>query len=205
MRVESTITESNGSSSMATVCACVFVWGGQYLWLVVGTEGGGEGESPPSLFLQGFKESWDEHPLSSDRSLPSPPHQVCGGCLAMMDAGVPITRPVAGIAMGLILEPDGRFSVLSDILGSEDALGGSGGGGRGGLGSEDSSDGGKKGGISLAQGGPLCAPPSPHYAGDMDFKVAGDRDAITAFQMDIKVEGITLDIMRQALQQVEGG
>ena len=49
----------------------------------------------------------------------------------MMDAGVPITRPVAGIAMGLILEPDGRFSVLSDILGSEDALGGSGGGGGG--------------------------------------------------------------------------
>ena len=76
------------------------------------------------------------------------------------------------------------------------------GGGAGGLGIEDSSDGGKKGGISLAPGGPLCAPPSPHYAGDMDFKVAGDRDAITAFQMDIKVEGITLDIMRQALQQV---
>ena len=62
---------------------------------------------------------------------PLPPSQVCGGCLAMMDAGVPITRPVAGIAMGLILEPDGRFSVLSDILGSEDALGGSGGGGGG--------------------------------------------------------------------------
>ena len=71
--------------------------------------------------------------------------QVCGGCLAMMDAGVPIARPIAGIAMGLILEPDGRFSVLSDILGSEDAL------------------------------------------GDMDFKVAGDKDTITAFQMDIKV------------------
>ena len=51
----------------------------------------------------------------------------------------------------------------------------------------------------------LCVRPPPQWSGDMDFKVAGDRDAITAFQMDIKVEGITLDIMRQALQQVEGG
>ena len=91
VRVESTITESNGSSSMASVC---------------------------------------------------------GGTLAMLAAGVPLRRPVAGIAMGLVLEPkSGRFAVLTDILGSEDAL------------------------------------------GDMDFKVAGTEAGITAFQMDIKVEG----------------
>eukprot|EP00878_Enallax_costatus_P014423 GHUV01015084.1.p1 GENE.GHUV01015084.1~~GHUV01015084.1.p1 ORF type:complete len:329 (+),score=44.72 GHUV01015084.1:908-1894(+) len=106
VRVESTITESNGSSSMASVC---------------------------------------------------------GGCLAMLDAGVPLTDPVAGIAMGLILEPDGSYVVLSDILGSEDAL------------------------------------------GDMDFKVAGSARGISAFQMDIKVEGITLDIMKQALAQAAAG
>ncbi len=105
IRVESNITESNGSSSMATVC---------------------------------------------------------GGCLALMDAGVPIKRPVAGIAMGLILEDD-QFLILSDILGIEDAL------------------------------------------GDMDFKVAGDADGITAFQMDIKVEGITLSIMKAALAQAKEG
>lgn len=105
IRVESNITESNGSSSMATVC---------------------------------------------------------GGCLAMMDAGVPIKRPVAGIAMGLVLEKD-RYTILSDILGIEDAL------------------------------------------GDMDFKVTGDKNGITAFQMDIKVEGITLDIMRAALAQAKEG
>lgn len=105
IRIESNITESNGSSSMATVC---------------------------------------------------------GGCLALMDAGVPIKRPVAGIAMGLVLEGD-RYTVLSDILGIEDAL------------------------------------------GDMDFKVAGDHEGITAFQMDIKVEGITLDIMRTALAQAKEG
>lgn len=105
IRIESNITESNGSSSMATVC---------------------------------------------------------GGCLALMDAGVPIKRPVAGIAMGLVLEGD-RYTVLSDILGIEDSL------------------------------------------GDMDFKVAGDHEGITAFQMDIKVEGITLDIMRTALAQAKEG
>jgi len=87
---------------------------------------------------------------------------VCGGCLAMMDAGVPIKRPVAGIAMGLILEDD-RFIILSDILGIEDAL------------------------------------------GDMDFKVTGDDEGITAFQMDIKVEGITLEIMEAALKQAKEG
>ncbi|BBI16804.1 Polyribonucleotide nucleotidyltransferase [Neochlamydia sp. TUME1] len=105
MRLESTITESNGSSSMATVCA---------------------------------------------------------GCLSMMDAGVPIKRPIAGIAMGLILE-EGRYKILSDILGIEDAL------------------------------------------GDMDFKIAGDQHGITAFQMDIKVEGITPAIMQAALNQAKEG
>ncbi|NGX61938.1 MAG: Polyribonucleotide nucleotidyltransferase [Chlamydiae bacterium] len=87
---------------------------------------------------------------------------VCGGCLAMMDAGVPIKRPVAGIAMGLILEKD-RVAILSDILGIEDAL------------------------------------------GDMDFKITGDENGITAFQMDIKVEGITLEIMKEALLQAKEG
>eukprot|EP00884_Botryococcus_braunii_P005331 jgi/Botrbrau1/1479/Bobra.178_3s0035.1 len=106
IRVESTVTESNGSSSMASVC---------------------------------------------------------GGCLALMDAGVPVKRPVAGVAMGLILEPSGEFKVLTDILGSEDAL------------------------------------------GDMDFKVAGDADSITAFQMDIKVEGITVEVLREALSKARKG
>ncbi len=87
---------------------------------------------------------------------------VCGGCLAMMEAGVPISRPVAGIAMGLILEQE-KFTILSDILGVEDAL------------------------------------------GDMDFKITGDEHGITAFQMDIKVEGITLDIMKAALMQAKQG
>ncbi len=87
---------------------------------------------------------------------------VCGGCLAMMDAGVPIKRPVAGIAMGLILEGD-KYAILSDILGSEDAL------------------------------------------GDMDFKVTGDSQGITAFQLDIKIEGINLHIMRAALTQAKQG
>ncbi len=87
---------------------------------------------------------------------------VCGGCLALMDAGVPIKRPVSGIAMGLILEKD-KFVILSDILGLEDAL------------------------------------------GDMDFKVTGDKDGITAFQMDIKIEGITLAIMKAALLQAKEG
>jgi len=105
IRIESNITESNGSSSMASVC---------------------------------------------------------GGCLALMDAGVPVTRPVAGIAMGLILEGD-RHSILSDILGIEDAL------------------------------------------GDMDFKVTGDKEGITAFQMDIKIEGITPEIMKKALAQAKEG
>lgn len=106
MRLESNITESNGSSSMASVCGC---------------------------------------------------------CLAMMDAGVPLKRPIAGIAMGLVLEKGGRFTILSDILGIEDAL------------------------------------------GDMDFKITGDTTGITAFQMDIKVEGITHEIMAKALMQAKEG
>ena len=87
---------------------------------------------------------------------------VCGSSLAMMDAGVPLVRPVSGIAMGLILESDG-FAVLSDILGDEDHL------------------------------------------GDMDFKVAGTSEGITSLQMDIKITGITLEIMKQALAQAKDG
>jgi len=87
---------------------------------------------------------------------------VCGTSLALMDAGVPIKEPVAGIAMGLIKEGD-DFSVLSDILGDEDHL------------------------------------------GDMDFKVAGTKDGITSLQMDIKITGITFEIMEQALKQAKDG
>ncbi|MGV2979498.1 polyribonucleotide nucleotidyltransferase [Camelimonas sp. ID_303_24] len=87
---------------------------------------------------------------------------VCGSSLALMDAGVPLRAPVAGIAMGLILEGD-RFAVLSDILGDEDHL------------------------------------------GDMDFKVAGSASGITSLQMDIKIAGITEEIMRVALDQAKGG
>ena len=105
IRLVSEITESNGSSSMATVCGC---------------------------------------------------------SLAMMDAGVPVKRPVSGIAMGLILEGE-EFAVLSDILGDEDHL------------------------------------------GDMDFKVAGTEVGVTSLQMDIKVAGITKDIMEKALAQANGG
>ncbi|KAJ9540473.1 hypothetical protein OSB04_026979 [Centaurea solstitialis] len=111
IRVESTITESNGSSSMASVC---------------------------------------------------------GGCLALQDAGVPLKCSIAGIAMGLVLDTeefggDGTPLILSDITGSEDA------------------------------------------SGDMDFKVAGSDDGVTAFQMDIKVGGITLSTMKQALLQAKEG
>jgi polyribonucleotide nucleotidyltransferase len=88
---------------------------------------------------------------------------VCGTSLALMDAGVPLKRPVAGIAMGLIKEDDGQFAVLSDILGDEDHL------------------------------------------GDMDFKVAGTEQGVTSLQMDIKIQGITEEIMRIALDQAKGG
>jgi polyribonucleotide nucleotidyltransferase len=111
IRVESLITESNGSSSMASVC---------------------------------------------------------GGCLALMDAGVPIKSPVAGIAMGMLLEDthsvsDSDAVIVSDILGTEDGL------------------------------------------GTMDFKVAGDKDGITTFQLDIKCEGLTIETMKRALQQAKAG
>ena len=106
IRLESNITESNGSSSMASVCG--------------------------------------------------------GLSLAMMEAGVPIKRPIAGIAMGLILEEE-NYAILSDILGMEDAL------------------------------------------GDMDFKIAGDENGITAFQLDIKIEGINQQIMKVALAQAKEG
>ncbi|MER2267030.1 polyribonucleotide nucleotidyltransferase [Methylobacterium oxalidis] len=87
---------------------------------------------------------------------------VCGGSLSLMDAGVPLRRPVAGIAMGLILEGE-RYAVLSDILGDEDHL------------------------------------------GDMDFKVAGTEEGVTSLQMDIKIAGITEEIMRVALAQAKDG
>lgn len=88
---------------------------------------------------------------------------VCGGSLSMMDAGVPLKAPVAGVAMGLILEDDGKYAVLTDILGDEDHL------------------------------------------GDMDFKVAGTENGITSLQMDIKVAGITTEIMEKALDQAKDG
>ena len=87
---------------------------------------------------------------------------VCGGTLALMDAGVPIKSPVAGVAMGLVME-DKKYAILTDIAGAED-----------------------------------------HY-GDMDFKVAGTAQGITALQMDIKVSGITMEIMREALAQALKG
>jgi polyribonucleotide nucleotidyltransferase len=88
---------------------------------------------------------------------------VCGGSLSMMDAGVPLKAPVAGVAMGLVLEQDGEYAVLTDILGDEDHL------------------------------------------GDMDFKVAGTEAGITSLQMDIKVAGITPEIMEKALDQARAG
>jgi polyribonucleotide nucleotidyltransferase len=87
---------------------------------------------------------------------------VCGGILSLMDAGVPIATPVAGIAMGLIKEGD-RVAVLSDILGDEDHL------------------------------------------GDMDFKICGSKAGVTAVQMDIKIQGLTRQILEQALRQAQQG
>jgi len=87
---------------------------------------------------------------------------VCAGCLSLMDAGVPVRKPVAGIAMGLVKDGD-RYGILSDILGLEDAL------------------------------------------GDMDFKVCGTREGVTALQMDIKIGGITPELMRAALEQARLG
>ena len=88
---------------------------------------------------------------------------VCGSTMALMDAGVPITRPVSGVAMGLMTDDEGNFQVLTDIQGVED------------------------------------------FFGDMDFKVAGTKEGITALQMDIKVSGITQEIFRQALAQAKDG
>lgn len=88
---------------------------------------------------------------------------VCGSTLSLMDAGVPIKKPVAGIAMGLIYESGERYQILSDIQGMED------------------------------------------FTGDMDFKVAGTKDGITALQMDIKIKGIPLDVLKKALEQARTG
>ncbi|MDB5193273.1 MAG: Polyribonucleotide nucleotidyltransferase, partial [Segetibacter sp.] len=88
---------------------------------------------------------------------------VCAGSLALMDAGVPIQKHVSGVAMGLITREDGKFAILTDILGDEDHL------------------------------------------GDMDFKVTGTRDGICGVQMDIKVDGLSMDVMRQALDQARRG
>ncbi|WP_462280189.1 polyribonucleotide nucleotidyltransferase [Salinivirga cyanobacteriivorans] len=88
---------------------------------------------------------------------------VCAGTLALMDAGIQIRKPVSGIAMGLITDSDDRWAVLSDILGDEDHL------------------------------------------GDMDFKVAGTRDGILATQMDIKVDGLSFDVLKKALEQAKAG
>jgi polyribonucleotide nucleotidyltransferase len=88
---------------------------------------------------------------------------VCAGSLALMDAGVPFTKHVSGVAMGLITRADGKYGILTDILGDEDHL------------------------------------------GDMDFKVTGTRDGICGVQMDIKVDGLSMDIMREALMQAKEG
>ncbi len=117
--------------------------------------------------LEAVLPDWDDFPytirvvseiLESNGS--SSMATVCAGSLSLMDAGVPVSKPVAGIAMGLIKEDD-RYRILTDILGDEDHL------------------------------------------GDMDFKVAGTRDGITAFQMDIKIEGISAELMAEALDQAE--
>ena len=88
---------------------------------------------------------------------------VCAGSLALMDAGVPIKKHVSGVAMGLITRADGKYAILTDILGDEDHL------------------------------------------GDMDFKVTGTRDGICGVQMDIKVDGLSMDVMREALNQAKAG
>jgi polyribonucleotide nucleotidyltransferase len=88
---------------------------------------------------------------------------VCAGSLALMDAGVPFTKHISGVAMGLITRKDGKYGILTDILGDEDHL------------------------------------------GDMDFKVTGTRDGICGVQMDIKVDGLSMDIMREALMQAKEG
>ena len=89
---------------------------------------------------------------------------VCAGSLALMDAGVPFAKHVSGVAMGLITRPaDGKYAILTDILGDEDHL------------------------------------------GDMDFKVTGTRDGICGIQMDIKIDGLSMETMREALEQARKG
>ena len=88
---------------------------------------------------------------------------VCGSSLALMDAGVPVKYPIAGVAMGLIMDDKGKYAILTDILGTED------------------------------------------HIGDMDFKVAGSMDGITAIQMDIKIDGLSYDLLREALYQAKDG
>ena len=88
---------------------------------------------------------------------------VCAGSLALMDAGVPVPKHVSGVAMGLITRGDGKYAILTDILGDEDHL------------------------------------------GDMDFKVTGTRDGICGVQMDIKVDGLSMEVMREALNQAKAG
>jgi len=88
---------------------------------------------------------------------------VCGSSLALMDAGVPIKDAIAGVAMGLVMDDDGKYAILTDILGTED------------------------------------------HIGDMDFKVAGSKDGITAIQMDIKIDGLSYDILKDALAQAKDG
>src|SRR5688500_1907645 len=88
---------------------------------------------------------------------------VCAGTLALMDGGVQIKKPVSGIAMGLITDGTGKYAILSDILGDEDHL------------------------------------------GDMDFKVCGTKDGITACQMDIKVDGLSFEVLTKALEQAKAG
>ena len=88
---------------------------------------------------------------------------VCAGSLALMDAGVPLPKHVSGVAMGLITREDGKYAILTDILGDEDHL------------------------------------------GDMDFKVTGTRDGICGVQMDIKVDGLSMEVMTEALQQARRG
>jgi polyribonucleotide nucleotidyltransferase len=88
---------------------------------------------------------------------------VCSGTLALMDAGIQIKAPVSGIAMGMISDPDGKYAILSDILGDEDHL------------------------------------------GDMDFKVTGTEKGITATQMDMKVDGLSYEVLAQALEQARAG
>ena len=88
---------------------------------------------------------------------------VCGASLSLMDAGVPVKSPIAGVAMGLIMDDENNYAILTDILGTEDHL------------------------------------------GDMDFKVAGSREGITAIQMDLKIDGLPIDLMKEALQQAKEG